>query len=107
MSAVRCGRSLLPVGVLSISGDFERGDLIQIEDSTGLILGHGLSYYSSKEATRICGLQSTEIPSRLGYQGHEELVHADHLVIRAAHKLNLSADLERALSARQRSGAAQ
>ena len=79
--ALRAGRSLLPAGVIAVSGQFERGDLIKIEDSTGLVIGHGLSSYGHKDAMAIRGHKSNEIESVLGYRERDEMIHADNLVM--------------------------
>ena len=79
--ALRAGRSLLPAGVTAVSGQFERGDLIEIEDSTGLVIGHGLSSYGHKDAIAIRGHKSNEIESVLGYRERDEMIHADNLVM--------------------------
>ena len=79
--ALRAGRSLLPAGVVVVNGQFERGDLIEIEDSTGLVIGHGLSSYGHKDAIAIRGHKSNEIESVLGYRERDEMIHADNLVM--------------------------
>ena len=79
--ALRAGRSLLPAGVIAVNGQFERGDLIEIEDSTGLVIGHGLSSYGHKDAMAIRGHKSNEIESVLGYRERDEMIHADNLVM--------------------------
>jgi len=79
--ALRAGNSLLPAGVVAVSGRFERGDAVVIQGTGNRDLGHGLSAYSSEEAARIRGCQSGQIESILGYSGREELVHRDDLVI--------------------------
>ena len=79
--ALRAGRSLLPAGVIAVSGQFERGDLIEIEDSAGLVIGHGLSSYGHKDAMAIRGHKSNEIESVLGYRERDEMIHADNLVM--------------------------
>ena len=79
--ALRTGRSLLPAGVIAVSGQFERGDLIEIEDSAGLVIGHGLSSYGNKDAMAIRGYKSNEIESVLGYRERDEMIHADNLVM--------------------------
>lgn len=80
--AIISGKSLLPVGVTAISGQFDRGDLVQIISSEGQILGHGLAAYSSIEAEKLTGKKSTDFETILGYQGRAELIHADDLVLR-------------------------
>ena len=79
--ALRAGRSLLPAGVIAVNGQFERGDLIEIEDSAGLVIGHGLSSYGHKDAMAIRGHKSNEIGSVLGYRERDEMIHADNLVM--------------------------
>ena len=79
--ALRAGRSLLPAGVIAVNGQFERGDLIEIEDSAGLVIGHGLSSYGHKDAMAIRGHKSNEIESVLGYRERDEMIHADNLVM--------------------------
>ncbi len=74
------GRSLLPIGVVSVSGDFQRGDLVSCIDSTGQERARGLVNYSSEEARALAGKGSADIESVLGYHGEEELIHRDNLV---------------------------
>ena len=79
--ALRAGRSLLPAGVIAVNGQFERGDLIEIEDSAGLVIGHGLSSYGHRDAMAIRGHKSNKIESVLGYRERDEMIHADNLVM--------------------------
>ena len=79
--ALRRGRSLLPAGVVAANGDFERGDLIAVEDESGHVIGHGLSAYSARDTQIILGHKSSEIEGLLGYRGRDEVVHADNLVV--------------------------
>lgn len=81
IKALRKGRSLLPAGVTTIGGKFERGDLIAVESHDGVVIGHGLSAYSAKDAARIKGHKSSEIEALLGYRGRDELIHADNIVM--------------------------
>ena len=74
------GRSLLPIGVVSVSGDFQRGDLVSCIDSAGRERARGLVNYSSEEARALAGKGSADIESVLGYRGEEELIHRDNLV---------------------------
>ena len=60
-TALKSGRSLLPAGVISVTGQFDRGDLIEVENNSGVVIGHGLSSYSSDDAMLICGHKSNEI----------------------------------------------
>jgi len=81
LRALRQGRSLLPAGVTTATGQFDRGDLIAVEDATGQVIGHGLSAYSADDARRILGHKSSEIENLLGYRGRDEIIHADNLVM--------------------------
>ena len=75
------GRSLLPIGVIAVAGEFERGEVIGCVDETGRELARGLTNYSSSEALRIMRKPSSEIESVLGYADEDELIHRDNLVI--------------------------
>jgi len=81
-SALLKGKSLLPVGILRLSGQFDRGDLVQIINAEGIELGHGLAGYATAEAEKIKGQKSQAIETLLGYEGRAELIHADDLVLR-------------------------
>jgi glutamate 5-kinase len=85
VAALEAGKSLLPAGVVAISGDFDRGDAVLLRDMRGLALAHGLSAYASSEAARIIGLRSNEIAGVLGYRGREELVHRNDLAMLSRH----------------------
>jgi len=75
------GKSLLPAGVRSVSGDFSRGEMVIISDELGRIVARGLVNYGLDDAERIIGKPSREIESILGFMGEEELVHRDNLVL--------------------------
>lgn len=75
------GKSLLPAGVKSVSGDFGRGEPVTILDGQGGRLGCGLMRYSSAEAEAIAGHRSDEIMSILGYAGRAALIHRDDMVL--------------------------
>ena len=80
-AALALGRSLLPVGVIGVTGKFERGVAVYIKDQSGVELGRGLVAYSSDAARSIMGLRSDVIENILGYRGRNELVHRDNLVL--------------------------
>ena len=80
-TALRKGRSLLPAGVTAARGQFDRGDLIAVENASGQVIANGLSAYSLADTQIILGHKSREIERLLGYRGRDELVHADDLVI--------------------------
>jgi glutamate 5-kinase len=75
------GRSLLPVGVRKVEGQFERGDLVACVDAEGREIARGLTNYNAADAARIVGTPSAEIAQRLGYPGDAELIHRDNLVL--------------------------
>lgn len=74
------GRSLLPVGVTAVTGQFQRGDLVSCVDLEGIERARGLANYNSTEAGALIGKLSSEIESVLGYRGEEEMIHRDNLV---------------------------
>jgi len=75
------GKSLLPVGVRGIEGDFEPGDVVACLDPDGKECARGLINYSSSDARRIMGQPSSKIAELLGGMTEEELVHRDNLII--------------------------
>jgi len=75
------GRSLLPVGVVSVEGNFSRGDMVACTDPTGREVARGLVNYNADEARRIKGSASAAINDILGYGGDKELIHRDNLVL--------------------------
>lgn len=80
-TALRNGKSLLPAGVRSILGDFQRGDPVGVASSDGLEFAKGLAGYSSDETRAIAGCQSQEILEILGYAGRAALIHRDDMLI--------------------------
>ncbi|SEQ15344.1 glutamate 5-kinase [Solimonas aquatica] len=78
------GRSLLPVGVKRLEGEFLRGDLLALLAPDGSEVARGLSNYDADDATRILGARGDELAQRLGYVGEPELVHRDNLVLSRA-----------------------
>ncbi len=81
LRALHGGKSLLPAGVRGVTGSFERGDAVVVEDQQGREVARGLIAYSSNDARTIAGYKSREIEARLGYRGREELIHRDDLVV--------------------------
>jgi len=79
--ALAAGRSLLPAGVRSINGNFDRGDPVLVLGPDGTALARGLSAYASAEATRIAGHRSEAIETILGWRGRDEIIHRDDLVL--------------------------
>ena len=79
--ALKRGGSLLPAGVIAVSGRFERGDLVTVRGNGGDEIGRGLSAYSAADAARIAGHKTGEIEAILGYRGRDELIHRDDLAL--------------------------
>lgn len=80
--ALRDGhKSLLPVGVVAVSGQFRRGEMLVCQDEQGVEVARGLTNYNSQEAARILRCPSDEIAAILGYAGDAELIHRDNLVM--------------------------
>ncbi|WP_343115489.1 glutamate 5-kinase [Ostreiculturibacter nitratireducens] len=75
------GKSLLPAGVTTVKGRFERGDPVAIQGPEGGILGKGLVRYTSEEARAIAGRRSGDIAGILGYPGRAALIHRDDMVL--------------------------
>ncbi|MCJ7798857.1 MAG: glutamate 5-kinase [Polaromonas sp.] len=74
-------KSLLPIGMTAVQGDFSRGDVIAIRDPEGMEIARGLANYSSAEARLICRKASAEFEKLLGYTGEPEMVHRTNLVV--------------------------
>ena len=79
--ALSKGRSLLHAGVIKVTGQFERGDLIDVHDAAGKLIARGLAGYSAAEAQALMGHKSSNFEAIIGYDGRAELVHADDLVM--------------------------
>ncbi|MCI4440281.1 glutamate 5-kinase [Tibeticola sediminis] len=78
------GKSLLPIGMVGVEGEFVRGDVIAIRNPQGAEIARGLANYSSGEARLLCRKPSSEIETLLGYVAEPEMVHRDNLVVTAA-----------------------
>jgi len=79
--ALEGGKSLLPAGVASVTGDFGRGDPVAILGPDGRRLGQGLCRYTGDEARAIRGRQSSDIEATLGYPGRAALIHRDDMAL--------------------------
>lgn len=75
------GKSLLPVGVKEVRGNFMRGDMVVCVSADGREVARGLVNYPASEARKIIGHPSSQIEALLGYQDNEELIHRDNLVL--------------------------
>lgn len=75
------GKSLLPIGMTTVEGDFSRGDVIAVRDAAGSEIARGLANYASAEARLLCRKPSAEFQNLLGYMAEPEMVHRDNLVL--------------------------
>lgn len=75
------GKSLLPVGIKEVIGEFQRGDVVEIYDENGTFLGKGLVNYSSEEVKKIKGHHTSEILQLIGHRDYDEVVHRDNFVL--------------------------
>jgi glutamate 5-kinase len=74
-------KSLLPAGVTGVSGEFEKGDVVEICDEKGVCFAKGLSNYSSAEVSQIKGRRTADIVEILGENRYDEVVHRDNMVV--------------------------
>ncbi|GGF69340.1 glutamate 5-kinase [Terasakiella brassicae] len=81
VKALKAGKSLLPIGVRAVNGDFMRGEAVSVKGPDGREIGRGLIAYGSEDARKIIGVKSSEIKEKLGYIGRDEMIHRDHLVV--------------------------
>ncbi len=78
---VQEGKSLLPIGMTGVEGDFSRGDVIAIRDTRGAEVARGLSNYAASEARLLCRKSSADFERLLGYAAEPEMIHRDNLVL--------------------------
>jgi glutamate 5-kinase len=81
LAALAAGRSLLAVGVIAVSGEFQRGDAVEIMGDDGRAVARGLAAYSSSETRAIMGARSDQYEALLGYRGRSAVIHRDNLVL--------------------------
>lgn len=77
------GKSLLPIGMTAVDGDFSRGEVIAVRDPQGNEVARGLANYASSEARLLCRHASADIERLLGYMAEPEMVHRDNMVLTA------------------------
>lgn len=75
------GKSLLPIGMVSVEGEFSRGDVIAVRDPSGAEIARGLANYASSEARMLCRKPSIDIERMLGYIAEPEMIHRTNLVL--------------------------
>ena len=78
---VREGKSLLPIGMTAVEGEFSRGEVIAVRDASGGEIARGLANYASAEARLLCRKPSAEIEKLLGYMAEPEMIHRTNLVL--------------------------
>ncbi len=79
------GKSLLPKGILSVNGDFSKGDGVLITDSEGVSFARGITGYGREDLVKIIDKKSSEIKEILGYKNSNEVIHRDNLVLENNH----------------------
>jgi glutamate 5-kinase len=84
LQALRSGKSLLPAGVVAVSGQFVRGDTVSVLDRDGNEIARGMIAYGDRDAARIVGKRSADIEALLGFRGRDEIIHRDDLVMMRA-----------------------
>ena len=77
----RKGTSLLPSGILKVSGHFDRGSCLRICDESGVEFARGIAEYASGEVEQLLGVQSDQIETCLGYRYADEVIHRNNLVV--------------------------
>ena len=75
------GKSLLPIGVVDVQGEFARGDVIAVRTQAGVEIARGLANYACSETRLIARKPSSQIEGLLGYANEAELIHRDNLVL--------------------------
>jgi len=78
------GKSLLPIGMVSVQGEFSRGEVIAVLNAAGEEIARGLANYASAEARLLCRKASSEFEALLGFVAEPEMLHRDNMVITAA-----------------------
>ncbi len=84
-TAILQGKSLLPIGVIRVEGNFFQGDTVEITFKD-TVIAHGITNYSSDELSKIRGVYTSDIEKILGHSGYEEVCHADNLIIKCEAK---------------------
>lgn len=77
----REGKSLLPIGMVSVNGTFQRGEVVAVHNEQGQEIARGIANYASTEARRLCRKPSSQFEALLGYVAEPEMIHRDNLVL--------------------------
>ncbi len=75
------GKSLLPIGIKEVQGEFEVGSVVNVRSESGALVARGLTEYASRDVRKIKGHRTSEIASLLGAKDFDEVIHRDHMVI--------------------------
>ncbi|MOA15348.1 Glutamate 5-kinase [compost metagenome] len=75
------GKSLLPIGMTGVEGNFSRGDVIAVRNAQGEEIARGLANYASAEARLLCRKSSAQFEQLLGYTAEPEMIHRDNMVV--------------------------
>jgi glutamate 5-kinase len=75
------GRSLLPIGIRGVEGNFEPGAVVNLRNPAGTVIARGLTDYSSEQCRTIMGHKTSEIQSLLGTKDYDEVIHRDNMVL--------------------------
>ena len=75
------GRSLLPIGIVDVEGDFGVGAAVRCIDPDGMPFARGLVNYTASDIRNLMGAKTSQIEQRLGYKHYDEVIHRDNLVI--------------------------
>jgi glutamate 5-kinase len=75
------GKSLLPIGMVEVRGEFHRGDVIAVQSLAGQEIARGLANYASSEARLIARKPSSEFERLLGFSAEAEMIHRDNLIL--------------------------
>ena len=81
INALKAGKSLLPIGVIDVQGDFERGAAVACLSADGQEIARGLANYGSSDARRIARCASHDIEDILGYIDEQEIIHRDNMIL--------------------------
>ncbi|NVM21106.1 MAG: glutamate 5-kinase [Desulfobacterales bacterium] len=75
------GKSLLPIGIIGVEGEFGEGAMVRCIDADGMPFARGLVNYKASDIRKLMGLKTNQIAQRLGHKHYDEVIHRDNLVI--------------------------
>jgi glutamate 5-kinase len=77
------GKSLLPIGIMDVDGDFRKGAMVRCVDPDGVAIAKGLVNYKASDIRKLIGVRTSDIEQHLGYKSYDEVIHRDNLVMTA------------------------